>query len=110
MGLLITIPPTNDRLVLRKVDLGLDIAAQVAEGDVAIEVNKAPAPRKKDRPYPKKPQRTWTDKSGKFRILARFVSMRAGKVKLEKEDGGVVTVDVEVLSPADRDYLNGLRR
>ncbi len=109
-GLLITIPATDDRLVLRKLGPGLDIPAQVAEGDVAIEVNKLPPALKPDRPDPKKPQRTWTDKSGKFRIVARFVSMRAGKVKLEKKDGGVITVDVEVLCQADRDYLNGLRK
>jgi WD40 repeat protein len=46
--------------------------------------------------------RTWTDATGKFQIKAKFVSLKDGKVTLEKEDGKAVEIDVNKLSPADR--------
>lgn len=46
--------------------------------------------------------RTWSDKSGKFKIKAKFVESSGGKVVLEKEDGSQVAVPLEKLSEADQ--------
>lgn len=52
--------------------------------------------------------REWSDQSGKFRITAEFVIIRNGKVLLEKADGSIITVSIEKLCQADRDYLKSL--
>jgi len=46
--------------------------------------------------------RTWSDKSGKFKIKAKFVESSGDKVVLEKEDGTQVTVPLDKLSEADQ--------
>ena len=46
--------------------------------------------------------RTWTDKSGKFKITAKFVSVEDGTVTLEKEDGKTIEIPLEKLSAADQ--------
>ena len=46
--------------------------------------------------------RTWTDKTGKFRIEAEFVAEDDGVVTLRKEDGDEIEVPLEKLSAADR--------
>jgi hypothetical protein len=51
--------------------------------------------------------RTWS--SGTFHVEASFVSAGAGKVKLQKTDGRVISVDLEKLSEADRAYVHTLR-
>jgi WD40 repeat protein len=47
--------------------------------------------------------RTWSDKTGKFKIEASFVELKDGKVKLRKEDGKEVSVDLDKLSEADQE-------
>lgn len=49
--------------------------------------------------------RTWQDASGKFSISAKFVSLDAGKVTLEKADGSTVEIALTKLSAADRAYV-----
>ena len=49
--------------------------------------------------------RTWTSANGRYETRAVLVERVGSKVKLRKENGSVVTVDVEQLSQADRDYL-----
>jgi DNA-binding beta-propeller fold protein YncE len=49
--------------------------------------------------------RTWTDRTGKFRIQAELVSAAAGKVKLRKTDGREIVVPADRLSEADQDYV-----
>ena len=46
--------------------------------------------------------RTWTDRSGEHQTEASLMDL---KVTLKKKDGTVVTVPLESLSDADRDYL-----
>jgi hypothetical protein len=46
--------------------------------------------------------RTWTDTTGKFTIMAKFVALKDGKVTLEKDDGKTVEIDLTKLSPADQ--------
>ncbi len=56
-----------------------------------------------------RPVRTWTDASGKFSVKASFAGSALGKVRLRKEDGSVIEVDLDKLSADDRKYINGLR-
>ena len=46
--------------------------------------------------------RTWTDRSGTHNTEAAFMDL---KVTLKKKDGTIVTIPLESLSDADRDYL-----
>lgn len=46
--------------------------------------------------------RTWTDKTGKFRVEAEFVAEEDGVVTLRKEDGDEIEVPLDKLSAADK--------
>jgi hypothetical protein len=59
-----------------------------------------PAPATKEAEY-----RTWTDKSGKFKIEAKLLAKTADKVILERRDGEAITVPSASLSQADLDFL-----
>jgi len=52
--------------------------------------------------------RTWSSAAGAFQVEAAFVSSGAGKVKLRKADGEIITVDLNKLSDTDRAYVHGL--
>lgn len=49
--------------------------------------------------------RFWTDQTGKFKVKAKFVEQVADSVRLEKEDGRLITVPVAKLSDFDQKYL-----
>ncbi|MGA2067084.1 MAG: redoxin domain-containing protein [Thermoguttaceae bacterium] len=49
--------------------------------------------------------RTWADASGKFHVSARFRGMVNNVVKLEREDGAVISVPLETLSDDDQKYI-----
>jgi len=51
------------------------------------------------------PGRTWTDASGKFRIEADLAGVANGQVSLAMPDGRKLTVPLEKLSDADRQYV-----
>ena len=53
--------------------------------------------------------RTWTDASGRFRVIAKFVRQTEDLVFLEKEDGDVVEVEISRLSEADKKRLAELK-
>ena len=53
--------------------------------------------------------RTWKDATGTFSVVATFVDVTDGKVKLKREDGTVVTVTLDQLSSADRQYISTLK-
>jgi len=46
--------------------------------------------------------RTWTDKSGKFKVKAKFIELKDDEVTLETEEGKTVTMALEKLSKADQ--------
>ena len=56
-----------------------------------------------------RPLRAWTDASGKFSVKASFAGSALGKVKLRKEDGSVIEVDLDKLLGADQEYVQSLR-
>jgi S1-C subfamily serine protease len=49
--------------------------------------------------------RTWTDRSGKHHIKAKFLGMEGGKVKLEKANGDVLRIPPTSLSDEDRQFI-----
>ena len=49
--------------------------------------------------------RTWTDSSGDFQIEAQLVEVNDGTVHLKKADGQIVTVPLDRLSAADRQFI-----
>ena len=46
--------------------------------------------------------RTWSDKTGKFKIEADFIELKDGKVALKKADGKRVEIPVDKLSEEDK--------
>ncbi len=49
--------------------------------------------------------RTWTDASGKFHVTAKFRGMANKVVKLEREDGSVISLPLEKLSDDDQECI-----
>ena len=52
--------------------------------------------------------REFTDSTGQFEIMARFVEFKAGKAFLEKEDGDILEVVMTKLSKEDQKYIRDL--
>ena len=49
--------------------------------------------------------RTWTDRSGSYKIEAEFVDESGGTVRLKRGDGRIVSLPLERLSAADQAYV-----
>jgi len=60
-------------------------------------------------PAPVKPDngkvRTWTDRSGTFRVEAEFLGLKEGKIHLHKLNGVKIAVPISKMSPDDVDYV-----
>ena len=51
-------------------------------------------------------ERTWTDKTGKFKVTGELVKVEDGKVVLRRTDGKEIKVPLARLSDADRQYVS----
>jgi hypothetical protein len=49
--------------------------------------------------------RVWTSRSGHFQVKAKFLGTSDGKIILERTDGTVVKVPIDMLSEADQQFL-----
>lgn len=49
--------------------------------------------------------RLWTDASGKFEVIARYISRTQDKVTIRKEDGADVSIPIDMLAPNLRSLL-----
>ncbi|KAF2674541.1 hypothetical protein BT63DRAFT_419825 [Microthyrium microscopicum] len=49
--------------------------------------------------------RTWTDKSGTFKVEAEFIGLKDSKIHLHKINGVKIAVPVQKMSPVDLDYV-----
>jgi hypothetical protein len=50
--------------------------------------------------------RRWTDNTGRFSLVARYVAqLPGGVVRLQKSDGGFVRVPLERLSSSDQQFV-----
>lgn len=52
-------------------------------------------------------ERTWSDQSARFKILAELAFADSQEVRLRKSDGRTVTVPLEKLSQADQSFIQG---
>jgi thiol-disulfide isomerase/thioredoxin len=50
-------------------------------------------------------ERTWTDPSGKFNVIAELVAVEGDKVVLRRKDGKQIKVPLEKLSDKDRKFI-----
>jgi hypothetical protein len=50
--------------------------------------------------------RTWTDKTGRFKVEAELIEVKDGMVRLQKTDGKKLSVPLEKLSEADQAVAN----
>ncbi|KAI9277376.1 hypothetical protein BY458DRAFT_504776 [Sporodiniella umbellata] len=63
--------------------------------------------RQQDLPKPDLTKiRTWTDRSGAFRVEAQFVDFNNGKLRLHKLNGVKIDVPAEKMSPADIEWVS----
>lgn len=53
--------------------------------------------------------RTWTDKSGKFSVIATYAGASGERIRLVRNGGKEVLVPIERLSERDQKYLHSLR-
>ena len=49
--------------------------------------------------------RKWTDQSGSYSVQAEFVELADGNAVLKREDGRVIRVPLDKLSPQDQEYV-----
>ena len=63
----------------------------------------------KPRPDPNK-TRTWTDRSGSFKVEAQFIGVSDGKIHLHKANGVKIAVPVAKMAPADLAYVEKVTR
>jgi uncharacterized cupin superfamily protein len=107
--------PALGPLVEKALAVAVDMTA-VAEDDTAKPKSEAaPSKAGEDSSAAKKPEatasdnahpaRTWTDTSGKFRVKAKFRGIASEVVKLELEDGRVISVPLEKLSDDDQECI-----
>jgi SLA1 Homology Domain 1 (SHD1) protein len=79
-------------------------AAKIAQAKLT-ELGVEPAPISKTAGQPSTALRKWTDITGKFKIEAELVSLTDGNVQLKKKDGSLVSVPLDKLSQADREFI-----
>jgi hypothetical protein len=76
-------------------------AEPVADADAGQPLFDEPLPEAEPTPE----LREFSDATGKFRVMAQFLSMNNGKVKLKKADGTEVEVPLEKLSSEDQLWI-----
>jgi len=89
-----------------------DNAGKKADPD---KLDKAEGSKVKPKPKPKPSEdpsdegeegfRTWSDRTGKFQIKAKYIGRAGDKVKLERPDGTVLKIPLSKLSEADQRYI-----
>jgi peroxiredoxin len=93
-----------------QIEKALAAADEVAQGSDDKPAAKAGETAEK-RSEPNAPEfRTWTDATGKFHQRAKFRGLTDDIVKLELENGRIVSVPLEKLSDADQEYVRKHRK
>ncbi len=94
------------------VDAGENPPSPVDEPDAApadrpsvAEIQAAARERERQQAEARR-TRTWTSANGQFTITAKFIKAFGGNVTLEKDGGEQITLPLDKLSDADRDWLN----
>ncbi|KAM0715184.1 hypothetical protein Q7P37_009649 [Cladosporium fusiforme] len=87
--------------------LGLDLPARASSllGDAKSEARKGKE-QGAGKTKPKQDRvRTWTDRSGTFRVEAEFIGLRDGKIHLHKQNGVKIAVPVTKMAVEDLEYV-----
>jgi len=72
----------------------------------ADDPNKEPQPTE---PPEEEPVRTWTDRTGQYKIEAALIEVKRGKVRLKTEEGKILSIPFNKLSKADQEYVRKQR-
>lgn len=97
----------NDRRKSTKDGLGLNLPERASSllGDDKSRNDK----RARDQAAKSKPKqdrvRTWTDRSGTFKVEAEFIGLRDGKIHLHKQNGVKIAVPVTKMAVEDLEYV-----
>ncbi|KAK7206041.1 actin cytoskeleton-regulatory complex protein sla1 [Myxozyma melibiosi] len=71
--------------------------------------NDSPPPKAPSKPKPDPSKiRTWTDRTGSFKVEAAFVGLQDGKIQLHKVNGVKIAVAANKMSIEDLDYVERL--
>jgi hypothetical protein len=98
----------SDRRKSTKDGLGLNLPGRASSllGDPKKDER-----RPKDQSAKSKPKqdrvRTWTDRSGTFKVEAEFIGLRDGKIHLHKQNGVKIAVPVTKMAVEDLEYVEG---
>ncbi|KAL1305733.1 hypothetical protein AAFC00_007318 [Neodothiora populina] len=72
----------------------------------ASERGKRDSKDKSDKPKPNAARvRTWTDRSGSFKVEAEFIGLKDGKIHLHKQNGVKIAVPVQKMAIEDLEYV-----
>ena len=85
----------------------LATASEAADEQAAAETK---AEREQQEAEEAKLWRTWTSGNGQFTVEAKLLSLAVGKAELEKRDGTAVDVELDILSPEDREFVEEWKR
>ncbi|MEN1678313.1 MAG: SHD1 domain-containing protein [Planctomycetota bacterium] len=101
----------GDKVLVKEKDSIVDIVFRMDRDQLIIQT-KTLAPLKRavrnNLADLKKTLRTWTDKSGQFKIEARFVAKNGDKVTIQTDAGREITLPLAKLSAADQELLSGV--
>jgi len=95
----------RDRPKAPKDGLGLDLPERASSllGDAKREERRA---KEATKTKPKQDRvRTWTDRSGTFKVEAEFIGLRDGKIHLHKQNGVKIAVPVTKMAVEDLEYV-----
>jgi hypothetical protein len=86
--------------------LGLNLPERASSllGDQKREERRAKDQAAKSKPKQER-VRTWTDRSGTFKVEAEFIGLRDGKIHLHKQNGVKIAVPVTKMAVEDLEYV-----
>ncbi|MCC7083641.1 MAG: trypsin-like peptidase domain-containing protein [Pirellulales bacterium] len=91
-------------------ELGITVGSGASQPDTAAK-NGSENPVASSAAAPSVPEfRTWSDKTGKYKIEAMFVEKTADKVTLKRRDGKTIMVPLAMLSEEDLDHLKKVQQ
>jgi len=79
-------------------------------GNVTEHDDEATVIRPVPTPIPEQELRRWTNKSGRYSVIARFGGMIGATVTLHKIDGTTITIELEQLCDSDQDWILARRK
>ena len=81
-----------------------DRGSSLASDDAGRREKRSSRSEGKPKPDPNK-TRTWTDRSGSFKVEAQFIGLSDGKIHLHKANGVKIAVPITKMAPEDLAYV-----